>query len=215
MKKIFAVVAAAFMFVACGSSDKCIVEGTIEGFTGQVAVMDFNGEMILGLATVTDGSFEMEINGEENPAKMGMFAVNQSPVAPIFLDGEKILVEGNIYGGVMITGTDANDAYTEYVTATQDFVTTLPEDFNPENPAPETSETIAKFLNESFEKNTDNLMGAFLVLTGNVPAQTPEELLGYIDALADDVKALPQVQEMKGFVEQAIAEEAAAEEVAE
>lgn len=210
MKKIFAFVAAALMFVGCNSTKNYVVEGTIEGLTGQVAVMDANGEMILDLATVTDGSFELEVENDGNGAQFAMFAINNSPIAPIFLDGEKIKVEGNIYSSVIISGTPANDALNEFNAASQEFSASLPEDFDPEaEPAPEVIENISKFLKENFEKNKDNLFGAFMVVTGNVPAETPEELLGYIESLGKEGQNLPQIQEMKSYYEQQIAAEAA------
>lgn len=215
MKKIIAIAAAALLFVGCGSTKNYVVEGTIEGFTGQVAVMDMNGEMILGLATTTDGSFEMEVENDGSGLQMGMLTLSQSPVAPIFLDGSEILVEGNTYGGIIISGTEANDAYNAYVTASQEFAGTLPEDFDPQAASEEDAKLIADFLMAQYEENTDNLLGAFLILSGNVPALTPEEFLSCIDMLSDDVKAFAPIVEMRGYVEQAIAEQNAAAEAEE
>ncbi len=204
MKKIFAFVAATLMFVGCNSTKNYVIEGTIEGLTGQVAVMDANFEMILDLATVTDGSFKLEVENDGNGAQFAMFAINNSPIAPIFLDGEKIKVEGNIYGSLIISGTPAHDALNEFNAASQEFSASLPEDFDPE-----VDENFSKFLKENFEKNKDNLFGAFMVVTENVPAETPEEFLGYIESLGKEGQNLPQIQEMKGYIEQQMAAEAA------
>ena len=206
MKKIFVLLAAAMAFVGCGSKSY-VVEGTIEGFEGQVAVMDFNGEMILDLATVKNGSFQLEVENDGSGPQIATFAINNTPVAPIFLDGNNIKVEGNIYGGLVITGTAANDAYVEFTNLSQEFSSTLPEDFDPENPSPEVMDSIAKLLGEQFEKNKDNLFGAFMILVGNIPAETPAQMLAYMDALNEDIKEYAPVKEMRGFVEQAILQE--------
>lgn len=217
MKKIFAFVAAAMMFVGCNSSEKCVVKGTIEGFAGQVAVMDMNGEMILGLATVMEGAFDMDIESDAKELGIGMLTMNQNPISPIFFDGESINVEGNIYGGIIISGTVANDAYVEYIAASQEFAQTLPEDFTPENATPEVIDSISAFMMEQFQKNKDNYLGAFLIVTGNVPVTTPQEMMDCINGMGKDVQQLAIVQELKVAVEQALAaeNEAAAEENAE
>lgn len=215
MNKIFAFVAAAMMFVGCNSSENCVVKGTIEGFSGQVAVMDLNGEMILGLATVMDGAFEMDIESDAKELGIGMLTMNQAPVCPIFFDGESVYVEGNVYGGIIISGTEANDAYTENMNASQEFAQTLPADFNPENASPEVVESISAFMMEQFEMNKDNYLGAFLLITGNVPVTTPQEMMDCINSLGEDVQQLAFIQEFKVAVEQAITAEGLALEGAE
>lgn len=212
MKKIFAFVAAALMFVGCNSTKNYVVEGNIEDFSGQVLVTDFEGQTILGLATVKDGSFSIDVDNEQETPFIGVLTIDNTPICPIFFDAEKVIVEGNIYGGLIVSGSEANDAFVAFQEATAEFENNLPEDFDVNNPAPEVNEAIAELLGEQFEANKDNLFGGFLIVSGMVPAETPEQLLGYIDALGKEPQSLPQVQSMKSFVEQAMAEEAAATE---
>lgn len=214
MKKIFAFVAAALMMVACGTQKNYVVEGTIEGLSGQVIVMDIEGRTILGLATVAeDGSFKMDIESGEVAPQVGFFTIENTPVCPIFFDGQKVVVEGNAYGGLIVSGTPANDAFAAYNVAMEEFYNNLPEDFDAENPTEEATEGMKKLLAEQFEANKDNLFGGFMVLSGMVPAQSPEELIGYMDQLGKEAQALSQLQDMRSYMEQMIsAEETPAEE---
>ena len=77
MKKIVLIVAAALAMVACNSTKTYVVEGQISGL-----------EELMASATVTDGSFTMNVKSE-GPA-FTVLSINGQMMTPVFLDGSPI-----------------------------------------------------------------------------------------------------------------------------
>lgn len=111
MKKILFIAAIALLACSCGKKNGYTITGDVTGLTGNVTLMDENGDNIAE-APVTDGKFTF--TGTVDEPTLALLANEGQPMAMLFLEPGKIKVEGSTDDMLQITGTKANNGNTTF-----------------------------------------------------------------------------------------------------
>lgn len=206
MKKLMFIVAAALLAVGCNSTKTYVVEGQIEGLSGEVAVMDMSGQEVLATATAEDGSFSLSVKSAT--PLFASFAIDGSPVIPLFLDGSPITITGNAENVELLaaSGTASNDAFAEFSKAQMEMM--APVMNGSEEMAEEDVMKIffqmQQKMNESYEANKDNLWGAYLFVSNKFREYSPEDILETVAGYDEDVQEMEEIQAVKEYAEKAL-----------
>ena len=201
MKKIVLIVAAALAMVACNSTKTYVVEGQISGLEGEVAIMDLSGEELMASATVTDGSFTMNVKSE-GPA-FTVLSINGQMMTPVFLDGSPIKIVGDMANPQTIVsgGTAANDGFAEFNAMQWELMGPVMSGEVTDDKVMEVFMEIEQRTAESYEKNADNLWGAYLFVSNKYREMETEEILATIEAYPADIQKMNEVALLKEYAE--------------
>ena len=201
MKKLMTIVAAALVMVGCNNAKTYVVEGHIEGATGELAIMDINATETLATATVEDGKFHFEVESK-NP----MFAaltIDGNSVLPIFLEGSPIHVSGDMekMEELAATGTPANDAFTEFNKIQRELVKPLYSGEASEDDFVALFTKMQECIQESYEANKTNLWGAYLFVSNKYYEMSANEILEVIANFPKDVQKVKEIGIVKEYAE--------------
>ena len=201
MKKIVLIVAAALAVVACNSTKTYVVEGQISGLEGEVAIMDLSGEELMASATVTDGSFTMNVKSE-GPA-FTVLSINGQMMTPVFLDGSPIKIVGDMANPQTIVsgGTAANDGFAEFNAMQWELMGPVMSGEVTDDKVMEVFMEIEQRTAESYEKNANNLWGAYLFVSNKYREMETEEILATIEAYPADIQKMNEVALLKEYAE--------------
>lgn len=204
MKKLVLIVAAALMAVACNSTKTYVIEGKINGFNGEVSIVNSTGEEVYGTATTAeDGTFSLTIESATNI--FANLALNGEVSMPVFVDGSPITISGEYENTLtfVAAGTVANEAYADYNGEVLKLVEPLM-DANMEEASEEDIFAIFAqmqvIMSDSYEANKDNLWGAYLLTNTLYQSMTANEILETIGAYPKDIQ---NIEEVKAVVEYA------------
>lgn len=201
MKKIVLIVAAALAMVACNSTKTYVVEGHISGLEGEVAILDLSGEELMASATVTDGSFTMNVESE-GPA-FTVLSINGQMMTPVFLDGSPIKIVGDMANPQTIVsgGTAANDGFAEFNAMQWELMGPVMSGEVTDDKVMEVFMEIEQRTAESYEKNANNLWGAYLFVSNKYREMETEEILATIEAYPADIQKMNEVALLKEYAE--------------
>jgi len=199
MKKFLFIVAAALLAVGCNNTKSYVVEGNIEGLSGNVAVMTMDGTEVLAQQEVTDGTFSFTVESA-NPL-FAVLVIDDQQVAPLFIDGTPIVVEGNAEDltSVMAKGTPSNDAYTVFNKKQMEVMMPL---FSEDSEAT-TEQLMEAFgimqqeLDNNYVENQNNLWGMYIFLSGKSQEMEAQEILDVIEAYPAEYKKIAEVVALK------------------
>ena len=201
MKKFMFIVAAALLAVGCNTSKTYVVEGQIEGHSGEVAIMNMDGDEVLATTTTEDGSFELSV--ESQTPIFASLALGGEPVMPLFIDGTPIRVEGNMENmqGFVAKGTPANDAFAAFNEQQWELLAGV---MNGEAPEEELMLAFAKLqqlMNDSYVENADNLWGAYLFVSSKYHEMEAEQIMATIEAYPSDIRKMEEMVLVKEYAE--------------
>lgn len=195
------IVAAALLAVGCNTSKTYVVEGHIEGQTGEVAIMNMNGDEVLVSTTTEDGSFQLSIESE-TPI-LAALALGGNPVMPLFLDGTPIKVEGKADNAESLTatGTPANDAFAAFNEKQWELMAPIMNGEAPEENFMMVIAQVRDLMNESYLENSDNLWGAYLFISGKYHEMEAEQILATIESYPSEIQKMEEMTMVKEYAE--------------
>ena len=197
MKNILIFAACAALLSGCGSKNRYVVEGKIEGSNDMVYLFD-QQENILDSAAVKDGSFRMK--GEANEPQIAILRDGRDEsvtfAAMLLLEPGTITVSDDAESSFRkrVTGTPANDASTLYTDAANKLIM----EFRDSSTTEERRAAIEKEYQElsrlSIDENRNNIFGALLL------ADQSYELSGQ-EMLDEIAKFSPEMQQSKALTD--------------
>lgn len=204
---IFAI-AAMLLLVACGDSQtekKCVVEGEIGSLNGQVSIAVAPTDEIIATAELVDGKFSVTL--EDNIPAIATLLVNETPVSPIFIENASLKVVGDEeLTKVVVTGTEANDGFANYLKRGEEMMLSLTEKMSGSEDVSE--EQIMALMGElqnlifdCFEENKTNLFGAYLLCSALSTQLEPAEVLEVVAGFPKDVQQMDVIKECKARAE--------------
>ena len=214
MKKLLVILACIVAFVGC-NSNKCEIVGRVDNFgaVGYVYLIDMWG------ARAKIDSVKLDMNTfhfkgvKHAPTFAQLVSEAGRPVAYLFLEKGKVYVAGDYnLGTIKSSGTPANDAFGEMMTRSQEMIERYRQAVAAGNK--EEAEAIDKehdqMQSELYEQNKVNVFGVFMLqqMSYSLPST---ELLGKLESLPEEMKALPMVQRMKESAERKFKTEPQAE----
>lgn len=159
MKKILLIATIALLACSCGKKNSYTITGDVAGLTGNVTLMDENGDNIAE-APVTDGKFTFTGTLEE--PSLAILANNDQPLAMIFLEPGKIKIEGSSDNMLSITGTKANNNNTTFSNEQYAMMARLYGASSEEERQAVADEMKAGIAN-AIDQNLDNYFGLYLL----------------------------------------------------
>lgn len=205
MKKLMFIVAAAMLAVACNTTKTYVVEGQIEGYNGEVAITNADGNEVIVSTTTEDGKFSVEV--ESATPLFAALSIDTgdgvSPVALIFLDGSPIVVSGNVehIETISATGTESNQAYADYNKAQAELLAPLMGTDVSEEEFMNVFSTMRTLIDESYEVNKDNLWGAYLFVSGKYNELSAEEILATVKAYPKEIQKMDEFVVVREYAE--------------
>lgn len=193
MNKLLTIAVIALFFAGCGDKTYT-VKGNIEGFEGKVCVAEILSGEVVAEMTTTDGVFQVSV--ESDAPMIAALVLNDKPVCPLFLDCDVVEVEGTP-ALISLSGSPTNDAYTKLIKENMAMVDSLRATGRASLEQVGELQMREKARNKKcYEENSNNLLGAFLVMSGSYKPENPQEILDGIEASSRDVKKSIAVQKL-------------------
>ena len=201
MKKLMTIVATALVMVGCNNAKTYVVEGQIEGLTGEVAIMDINATETLATATAEEGKFLLTV--ESQMPMFAALAIDGNTVLPVFLDGSPIQVSGNVemLEELAATGTTANDAFAEFNKVQRELIEPLYSGEASEDDFVNIITRMQEYIQESYEANKTNLWGAYLFVSNKYHELSANEILDVIANFPKEIQKVSEIETIKGYAE--------------
>lgn len=165
----------AFAAVSC-APDGYVIDGRIEGLSGEISLVDAY-DHVVQTAEIKDGRFRFK-GCVDRPQLM--YVNNglgqQFPVdTPVLLENTRIRLRGDVETfDIAVSGTVANVNMTEYIRRKKQI--------------PDTDiKAYSSLVRETFDANSDNLLGAMLI-RNLAPHVSSEELLSCISELPEELR---------------------------
>lgn len=201
MKKFMTIVAAALLAVGCNTTKTYVVEGQIDGFTGEVSVMNMAGDEVLASVESTDGSFSLSV--ESATPIFAALGLDKAPTMPLFLDASPIKIEGNMDNvrDLVATGSESNDAFAEFNKRQWELMAPVMSGEAPEEAVVEVFAKLQGMMSESYEENKTNLWGAYLFVSGKYREMDVEELVATIEAYPAAIQQMEEISMVREYAE--------------
>lgn len=201
MKKFLTIVAAALLAVGCNSTKTYVVEGQIEGLTGEVAVMNMAGDEVLTSVESTDGTFSLNVKSAT--PMFAVLALNGNPTLPLFIDGSPIKVEGDMekVNALVASGTASNDAFAKFNKGQMEIMEFLMTDEATEDDMMEGFAILQEMMNASYEDNKSNLWGAYLFVSSKYREMEADEILATVEAYPADIQKMEEITLVREYAE--------------
>jgi peroxiredoxin len=200
MKKILVIVAAALALVSCGDgkAKTYVVEGSIEGALGKIALVDMNDKNIFAEVKSEDGTFTLEV--ESKHPLMAVLKVHGDQVLPVFLDASPLKIEGsmNEIEKISVSGSASNEAFKKYNRKQYEILAPMQdsEDLSYEQ-INEALMKLQEIANVSYEENKDNLWGAYLLVSMKSALLSATEIIEAVEALPKDIQKEESIVALK------------------
>lgn len=215
MKKLFFILASVFAFVGC-SSNKCEIVGRIDNFNaiGYVYLVDmWNARTVIDSVKLVNGNTFHFKRVKHEPTFAQLVLESGRPVSYLFVENGQVRVAGDAnLGDNMCSGTPANDAFTAMMARNRELVSKYRDAVTAGDTA--TAEAIdnehTQMQEEFFVQNKENVFGLFMLKQQSY-SMPSMELLGKLEQLPEDMKALPIAEGMKASAERKFKTEPQAE----
>lgn len=175
--------------VACAPKDGYVIDGRIDGLEGEISLVDAYDHVVQS-SQITDGRFRFE--GSVDKPQL-MYVNNglgkEFPIdTPVLLENARIKLRGDVKTfNIKVTGTRPNVAMTEYIRRKKQLNEL-------------DTEAYAALVRETFEANSDNLLGSMLI-PNLAPYVSHEELLACCEKLPADLRADKIVSHYEQFAQ--------------
>ena len=210
MKKSFLFAAVSLMLAGCAGHGT-VINGEVENLAdGYVYLADMKQQgAVIDSALVSGGKFRFALDDAQ--PTFARIATAHVPVAYIYIEKGEITVSGNMTdSSVTVGGTTANDGFAEYVKE----MGILREDFRNAETQEMANEIDAKYealVAKTIEQNKDNIFGIDLYIGTNGYDMSAAEMIKYLKALPETLRAIPLVADALAQAEQRIKTEPQAE----
>lgn len=193
MKKLLTIASVALLLAGCGTKTYT-VKGNLEGFNGSVSIVEVLSEEVVATTTTTDGVFQVSV--ESDAPMIAALVLNDKPTGPLFLDCDVVEVGGQPTF-ISIGGSPANDAYTKLIKENMAMVDSLRATGRASLEQVGELQMREKARNKRcYEENSNNLLGAFLVMSGSYRPENPQEILDAIESCPKDVQKSVAVKKL-------------------
>lgn len=199
MKKVLFVIAALMSVIGCSAKDY-VIEGQIGDINGKVSVVDMVSNQTLATGDVVNGSFSVSFDSDV--PVFAMLMVDNKPIANVMVDGSPVRVMGEDLSSVIkVTGTPANDAFTEYLLVGDEISQKMQSGDISEEEQMALMERVSNLFYESYEANKDNLFGAYMLCSALMPYMEATEILEAVEGFPKEIQAMPVMQTCKEMAE--------------
>lgn len=203
MNRILILAATAALLSSCGSKDRYIIEGQIEGSNPTVYLFD-EEQNVVDSAAVDHGAFRLKGTVESPAVYMLSDAKDQSGTffASVILEPGTITIAESSENPMLkvATGTPANDANAAWNAAASALIS---EARNPETSDERSAAIEQEFYalyDSTYQANRGNLFGA-LMLAQQVSERSAQELLDEIAAFSPELQATSMLTNLKKSAE--------------
>lgn len=204
MKKLLVVLACTVALVGC-NTNKCEIVGRVDNFgaLGYVYLTDmWSARAVIDSVKLENNTFHFK-GVKHAPTFAQLVLESGRPVAYLFLERGKVYVAGDYnLGTIKSSGTPANDAFEAMMTCSQGLIERYRQAVAEGNAAE--VEAIDKehdqMQMEYSEQNRGNVFGVFMLQQQSY-SMPSKVLLGELELLSEEMKALPVVQRMKESAE--------------
>ena len=194
MKKILAILAVAAVAVGC-NNHRTVVSGNILGVedgTIYLAKSGRNGALV-DSTEIKGGKFVFNV--DDQAAQLLVLRTAEEAIANVFTEDGVIKVEGNHSdSSICASGTPANDAFNTYNNDMTLFNQRYAQAASEEERKVLFEEYDA-FINQTIEDNKDNIFGVIMFIQNKGYELSAAEMTAHLNALSDNLKALPIVVE--------------------
>lgn len=214
MKRFLVVLACAVVLVGC-NSNKCEIVGRVDNFgaLGYVYLTDmWAARAVIDSVKLENNTFHFK-GVKHTPTFAQLVLDSGRPIAYLFVEKGKVRVAGDYKKStIKSSGTPANDAFEAMMTRSQDLI----ERYRLAVGSGDTAEAEAidkehdQMQREFYEQNKDNVFGLFMLHQQSY-SMPSRELLGKLELLPEEIKALPMAQRMKESAERKFKTEPQAE----
>ncbi|MBQ5692037.1 MAG: AhpC/TSA family protein [Alistipes sp.] len=194
MRKFFVIAAAAMALVGC-NNHRVVINGEVLGVEDGMVYLAKpvrNGALV-DSTEIKAGKFTFKIN-EAQPEHY-VIKTTEDVLCSVFTEDGTITVSGNVSdSSVAATGTVANDAYNKYsadMTLLNQRYAQAASDQEREALYGEYNE----FIDKTIEENIDNIFGVIMFIQNKGYELSAAQMTEKLNALAENVKALPVVVE--------------------
>ena len=194
MRKFFVIAAAAMALVGC-NNHRAVINGEVLGVEDGMVYLAKpvrNGALV-DSTEIKAGKFTFKIN-EAQPEHY-VIKTTEDVLCSVFTEDGTITVSGNVSdSSVAATGTVANDAYNKYsadMTLLNQRYAQAASDQEREALYGEYNE----FIDKTIEENIDNIFGVIMFIQNKGYELSAAQMTEKLNALAENVKALPVVVE--------------------
>jgi thiol-disulfide isomerase/thioredoxin len=215
MKRIFLLIAVVATLIGC-NSNTCEIVGRLDNFNsdGTIYLTDMWGaHAVIDSAKLVDNTFHMK-GVKHEPTFARLITESGRPVAMLFVEGEKIVVEGDyLMGTIKASGTPANDAFNQMMKQSEELMARYRVAAGAGNEAEieavdkEHDEMLAKY----FEQNKTNALGIFMLQQQSYSLPS-KQLIEKLALLPEAMQKLPVVERMKSTAERKFKTEPQAED---
>ncbi len=205
MKKLMLILAAAVMAVACNTTKTYVVEGMINGYSGEVSVMNIAGDEMLASTSSEDGKFSLAV--ESATPIFAALAIDLGnglqPIIPLFLDGTPIAVSGDMSDvqSLSATGTESNEAFTDFNKSQMELMVPIMSGEASEEEVMNAFNAMQVIMDESYEANKENLWGAYLFVSNKYRELSAEEILATVEAYPAELQKVEEIALVKEYAE--------------
>lgn len=201
MKKFMTIVAAALLAVGCNTIKSYVVEGQIEGLTGEVAVMNMAGDQVLASVESTDGSFTLNV--ESATPMFASLALNGEPMVPLFLDASPIKVEGSMEQteSIVVSGSASNDAFAEFNKLQWEIMGPVISGEAAEEDVMAIFAKMEEVMNESYLANQQNLWGAYIFISNKYREMEAEQIMATIENYPTELQKMEEIAMVREYAE--------------
>lgn len=202
MKRFMVIVAAALLAVGCNNTKNYVIEGNIEGLSGEVSITSLSGEIVFATEEVVDGTFEFNVECEY--PVYALFSIDNTPITPVFLDSSPLQITGSMDAPetIIVSGSDSNDAFAEFNKIQMEILLPLLEG---EGGDPEAMMSafayMREMMNQSYIDNADNLWGAYILVSSRYQEMSPEEILEALEAFPKEYLKIEELETLKRHAE--------------
>ena len=186
------------MFVGCGAKGY-VVEGVIEGYSGELKLMANKSDECFASTTTEDGTFQMVVD-----AKAPLFAnlVVGGKAKMIFVEPGVVTINGSLekWGEMEVCGTPANDANAAYQKEMKQLLNNYMAAEGEEAKAA-AEKAYDEHIEATYEQNKDNIFGLYLLATQVYYTMTPDEILEAVAALPKNIQKSQGATTLKSHAE--------------
>ena len=192
MRKIFAILAVAAVAVGC-NNHRTVISGDILGIedgTIYLAEPTRNGARV-DSTEIKEGKFVFKLKDEA--AKHYVIRTAEEVIASVFTEDGAIAVTGNAANSsIEATGTPANDAYNQY-NADMTLINQRYAQAASDEEREAIYEEYNNFIDQVIESNINNIFGVIMLIQNKGYEFSAAQMTERLNALTDEMKALPVV----------------------
>lgn len=197
MKRVMFVAAAALMMSACNPPKTYVIEGSIEGALGKIALVDINDQKTFAEVKSEDGNFTLEVESK-NPV-IAVLKIHGKQLIPVFVDASPLKIEGSMEEAekLSVSGSVSNEAFREFTRKQTEILAPVLTGEATADQQQAVWEGVMNLAEASYNENKDNLWGAYLLSSVKYPQLSAQEILDAIAFLPAEIQKEESIVALK------------------